>query len=566
MKPINETVLHIIKERLPNIPEKGINAFYNIYQVIEKYYKKSNIVFDFSIYCKGTCKTIADDIMVIDDFYIDYILQDEIPELSKDDTERLAEYYQILNDAIEEESKSFLNTKNFFLAEYIKRNYYINKVNSGCKNLEELPEFLSLSIWRKQREKRIAQKAIKADCDNSNCYFRKEKGAAKKNLRHPFFYNLDCKPPYQYNSAPYCPFKLDILSAIIALHNEKNPDFSDRLNDYRLKLYKLPDANIKNWSKESRKHIAVLHDITYEYGLLVFDLFGLASPYKILANSAKNNTEFHIEISEAIQKEIIKEIQAEFFLKKGNSDKLSDPKNMAVIRRDPDKPFIDLSLLEQFIQKYDFIIGIDSDIRKDDFSIKKEVLKIKKALQSYVPHTKYEFDPIKNQTQFIVFGFNPSAESFGKRIKKYIEDVILIINAYKTATMPLNKQIKEYQPLLKSIHERIQYVKSYQDRDRSRLIGLYIWDQVHLLNKPRTEAIKSFADSKLFEKIMKLTDGEIEQRNISAKARGKEESFSNQEERDEIYRNYEYANCCIEKGAILTGEECERMLYPNRHL
>lgn len=115
---------------------------------------------------------------MIDDFFIDFIIQDEIPELSKDDTQRIAEYYKILYAAIEEEFKSLINSKDF-LAEYIKRNYYINKVNSGCKNLEDLPEFLCLSNWRKKR-KRIAQKVIKPDCDNGNCYFRKKKGAARK--------------------------------------------------------------------------------------------------------------------------------------------------------------------------------------------------------------------------------------------------------------------------------------------------------------------------------------------------------------------------------------------------
>lgn len=553
MKTENAHPFFDIKKIYPNITPVGIAAFNNLFKLLEKYYKMNNVSSELSLESYSTFYKQNDCFFLFQDIIIDFIISDDIPEITDDDRKKIKEYANIFYEELKNDSRFNFLIKDFYTAEYIKRNYFNNKIKNGCKNLEELQEFVCLSEWRKKREDRIARKVINADCDLGNCYFRKEKGRARKNLKHPFFYNFDCRPPYQYNDSPCCNFKTDILKSIIALHNEKNPDFSDRFNDLRLDSY-IANANIITWSKDFRNLIEILHNVTYEYGLFVFDLFGLASPNKIMNDSINNKTQIH--------EEIIKTIQPEFFLKKGDSDKLFDSENMAVIRRDPNKPTIDLNLLEQISKHYEFVIGIDSDITSHDFSIKKELKRIRKALKSFIPSAMDKFDPIKHQSQYIVFAFNPSAQFFIKRIRYYMTDVVLIINAYRSALVSLEEQINDYQIQLIDIYERIQYVKSYQETDQPRLIGLYIWDQVHLLKNSLRDSIKAFVDSSLYEKIMKLTKNEIEVRNESEKVKGIRGS---QENRDSVFRNYEYTNCCIEKGRILTGEESERIIYPDRH-
>ncbi|MBI9112748.1 hypothetical protein [Maridesulfovibrio ferrireducens] len=422
------------------------------------------------------------------------------------------------------------HVKNFWRVEYIKRKYFNDLVIAGVVNFEETPEFAFISKWRKLREEKLKiDPALERYCKTKLCPYNNAHKATYRDLPSPFFYNAKCNK---------CDFKLLMTAAVIELHNEKHPEYDTYIWDIRF-----PIPSIQDWSDEFKAGINILHAISYTYGLLAHELFCIASPAEMIKSNFS----------------LLRSNNPELFLRKNHTE--TDHKFIKTLKKEPNTATLCHQEIDKLINSYEIVVGVDFSAK--DFTPKKAIVKCRKDIENYQKRHGPPNHTIEFYKYNILYGLNPSHEKFST--KTILTTMRSIVDSYINTVYPLHQQLTKFQEQLNQKENITNHVLAYRETNETRTIGLYIWDQINYFKKTANEAIHDFLNSNLYGKTLSEYQQQgrtgVEEFQVNS---NKPLKLYTQLEYDNVYRNYEHADCCIKHGELLSGAECERRLKASR--
>ncbi|WP_319780040.1 hypothetical protein [Maridesulfovibrio sp.] len=435
------------------------------------------------------------------------------------------------NPEAELENFAANHEKVFWRAEYIKRKYFHDRLQSGTVDFQETLEFKFISKWRERREEKIRNgKSQERWCTELECPYSTAKHIKIDNLPQPFFYNTTCKR---------CEFKLHMTGSVIELHNEKHPEYNTYINDIRFQI-----PSIHKWSDEFRAGVNILHEISYRYGLLAHELFALTSPAEIIKAKFKIPL-LHIP---------------ELFLRKNNKE--TDYELIKILRKDPNINTLCREEIDNLITEYEIVVSIDLNV--NNFTSKKAIIECWKTIEDYQKKHKNPQKGDRLCTHHILFGLNPSHDNFSK--KKIVPIMRSALDSYIHTQYSLGLQLAISQQELTQKDKIINNVPAYRETNESRTVGLYLWDQIHLLKKEPADAINDFLNSKLYE--TNLLPNEVKTRATQKEQLIRDKKnikLGTTREYRNAYRNYQYAHICIKNGKLLTGAKCQEKISPSKN-